>query len=98
MKGTIQDHRTRDTRPIKEIDAWYVATDRIMSGWGHAPRRSLVAYPRPTNRRDAQRLGDWLSNRDDFQRVRINSALPRLYEGDHLCLYDVPEWLEGNQP
>jgi len=83
----IVDHRTKDTRDTKEIQLWAVATNRIMS-WGHAPRKSFVAYP--ADEADCSKLLAWMENRGDFQRVRLNLKLPRLHEGNHLSVYDVP--------
>lgn len=78
------DHRTRDTA---KPHIWLVATDRTMSGWGHAPRNSYVAYP--TYGHEDRKVGrEWLKRNDAFIRVRENLSLPRLRKGDHLSIYD----------
>lgn len=87
----MNDHRTRDTRPVSEVRLWAVATDKFMSGWGQAPGRSLVAYPADLIDGRRNDLLRWMQKRGDFQRVRINLELPKLGEGDHLSIYDVPE-------
>ena len=89
-----KDHRTKDTRPASEVRYWAVATDSFMSGWGMAPNRSLVAYP--IDKLDGSqecRLFAWMRNRGDFKRVRDNLTLPRLGNGDHLSIYDVPDFI-----
>lgn len=93
MTGVLKDHRTEDTRPVKEVRLWAVATDRVLSGWGMAPRTSYVAYPLDKlNEHGRERnLLDWMDGRSDFLRVRINLKLPRLHDGDHLRIYDVPD-------
>lgn len=98
MAGTLNDQRTEDTRPIKEVRLWAVATDKFKSGWGQAPRTSYVAYPLDLagdNGSFQHRLLDWMEDRTDFMRVRINLKLPRLQDGDHLSIYDVPDEITG---
>jgi hypothetical protein len=87
----INDQRTKDIRPIKEVRLWAVATDRVLSGWGMAPRKSYVAYPldKLNEQGRGSKLTDWMDDRTDFLRVRINLRLPRLQDGDHLSIYDV---------
>lgn len=91
MSMQVNDHRTKDTRPAKEISLWLVATDKFMSGWGMAPGSSYVAYP-ADNLTMTQRnnLESWMDERSDFIRVRTNSNLPRGRDGDHLSIYDLP--------
>lgn len=95
MTGTLADTRTVDKRPISEVALWAVATDKAMSGWGMAPRKSYVAYPVDKLNAEGreQSLFLWMEKRSDFQYVRINLKLPRLHDGDHLAVYDVPEFL-----
>ena len=92
MAGTIKDHRTTDKRPVSEVGLWAVATDKFMSGWGNAPRKSYVAYPLDVLYQAGRdrKLTDWMDDRGDFQRVRVNLKLPRLQDGDHLSIYDPP--------
>ena len=90
--GILKDHRTRDTRPLKDIDLWYVATDRVLSGWGMAAGgKSYVAYPAPHDYAADRKLAAWLASRRDYQRVRLNTHLPRMGAYDHTSVYDVPE-------
>ena len=94
--GILKDHRTRDTRPINKIDLWYVATDRVLSGWGMAAGGKLyVAYPVPNTYAAERKLKAWLEDRKDFQRVRLNLRLPRMGAHDHTSVYDVPEEITG---
>lgn len=86
MTGIIKDHRRRD---LETPPCWAVATDKFMSGWGQAPDTSYVAYP-IYDYRDQQALLAYMRARDDFIRVRVNSALPRLRAGCHLSIYDRP--------
>lgn len=92
MTGILEDTRTLDTRPIKEVRLWAVATDKLMSGHGMAPRKSYVAYP-VDELGYSSKLFDWMAKRSDFRRVRLNLRLPRLHDGDHLTVYDAPEFL-----
>ena len=92
MTGTLEDFRTADTRPISEVALWAVATDKFMSGWGNAPRKSYVAYP-VDEVGTQSKLPDWMEKRSDYKRVRLNLKLPRLHDGDHLAVYDVPGFL-----
>lgn len=90
MAHIVKDHRTRDTRPVASVRLWIVATDKVMSGWGMAPNRSLVAYPADGDHEQLAALYDFCDGRSDFIRVRTNLKLPRLGDGDHLSIYDVP--------
>ncbi len=93
MTYIIEDHRTRDTRPVSSVGLWMVATDKVMSGWGMAPNRSLVAYPADGDHKQLAALYKFCDDRSDFIRVRTNLKLPRLHNGDHLSIYDVPSWI-----
>lgn len=89
---TVQDHRKSDTRPTSEVQQWIIATDKFMSGWGMAPGRSLVAYPYDViSLNAAADLYQWMQERTDYIRVRTARDLPRMRDGDHLSIYDVPE-------
>lgn len=83
----INDSRSIDTRPAKDVALWYVATDTFMSGWGLAKGgSSYVAYPADTET-DNKTL-NMMHERHDFIRVRTNLHLPRLGANDHLSIYD----------
>ena len=87
----VVDHRMIDTRPLKEVDLWLVATDRFLSGWGNAPDTSYVAYPVDLVPYSTLRdLECWMENRIDYMRVRKNCYLPRIRKGCHLSVYDIP--------
>jgi len=93
MAGVYQDHRTKDNdKPL----CWAVATDKFMSGWGCAPGHSYVAYP-IYSYEDERALLEWMEERRDFIRVRINLSLPRLKDGDHCSTYDRPEHIRDRQ-
>jgi len=90
MSGIVNDRRKNKTDPIM----WAVATDKFMSGWGMAPRHSYIAYPIHEYNSDThKKLMAWMRNRGDFIRVRENASLPRVRNGDHLSINDVPDWL-----
>lgn len=96
----MNDQRTKNTTPIKDIHLWACATDRVLSGWGYAPRSSFVAYPvNGLTWKQTKDLMDWMEKRGDFIRVRLNLNLPKTRKGDHLSIYDVPEQfcIESNQ-
>jgi len=97
MTYIIKDHRTRDMRPVGSVGLWMVATDKIMSGWGQAPSRSLVAYPADGDHKQLGALYKFCDDRSDYQRVRTNIKLPRLYDRDHLSIYDVPSWITNEE-
>ena len=81
-----QDDRTPEE--IARTRGFWVATDRFMSGWGHAPGRSLVACP-VFDGDDYHTVQRVFENRTDFQRVRfcLRNYRPRLHPGDHLHIY-----------
>lgn len=97
MTYIIKDHRTRDTRPVPSVRLWMVATDKIMSGWGMAPGRSLVAYPADGDHKQLAALYKFCDDRPDFLRVRTSLKLPRLHDGDHLSIYDVPSQIVNKE-
>ena len=85
---------TQDDRTFEDIQrtiGLVVATDRFMSGWGKAPRRSLVACP-VVDDEDRERVERRFQLRSEFKRVRfVYGALytPRLHQGDHLHVYGM---------
>ena len=88
----ITDMRIADKRNTGDVTMWAIARDRFMSNWGRASGRSLVAYP--CDDVDSQvftALLDFMGQRSDYIRVRTAQNLPRLRQGDNLCIYDVPE-------
>lgn len=90
MTKILNDHR----KPENQVNCglWAIATDKFMSGWGLAPNKSYVAYPLAgLSDKQQNELINWMEKRTDFIRVRINFNLPRLQEGCHCSIYDVPE-------
>jgi hypothetical protein len=91
--GITNDRRKDKSTPIM----WAVATDRFLSGWGHAPDKSYIAYAVHVDDITSgrvNRLFSWMRERGDFIRVRTNINLPRLRDGCHLSVNDIPEWIE----
>ena len=93
MSGITKDHRKTD---LDEPLTWAVATDKFMSGWGAAPDKSYVAYPIYSNE-DEQKLIEWMKDRNDFIRVRVNMNLPRVKDGCHLSIYDRPKQVKPTE-
>lgn len=88
-KGIINDRRAERT---DKPGYYLVATDKFMSGWGQAPDKSYVAFPVYADT-DYQHVGElerWMHKREDWIRVRTNSNLPRVQEGQHCSVYDLP--------
>ena len=82
---TINDQRTDEQR---EYTTWYaVATDKFMSGWGQAPRKSYYAIP-CKNYDQAERAVEYLASRSEMKYVRIAKApyRPKMQDGDHLSI------------
>ena len=80
------------TRNIEAEGALYVvATDRFMSGWGSAPRKSYYAVA-CNDMNQARDVEMRMSHRSDFKRVRINADLPRTKDGDHLHVVPFEEF------
>lgn len=99
MTYIVDDSRVFDARPVREVARWLVANDKFLSGWGHAPRRSLVAYPADAmSLKRLDELYEWCDERSDFVRVRVQERLPRLRDGDHLSIYDVPSRFTEPEP
>lgn len=84
----IQDDRTPEEKAATV--GFVVATDNFMSGWGQAPGRSLVAVP-VTSYEDEKAVTEVLERRHEMKRVRfcMKSYRPRLFDGDHLHIYDT---------
>ena len=96
----MADDRTPDE--VARTIGFWVATDRFLSGWGHAPGRSIVACP-VTGWEDCDRVERVFHDRSEFLRVRYivgQHYQPRLRSGDHLHIYNTrssfrPSSLEG---
>ena len=93
MTHTIDDKRANDERTEKPA-AFAVATDSFMSGWGHAPGRSLFAIAVRT-REELDTVLDNMEAREDFKRPRNVQPIKRggkwipnckLRNGDHLSI------------
>ena len=92
--ATVKEHRTPEQREANEKGhfVYLVGTDKGMSGWGHAPRRSRVAVPvgpddvahkiKETMRRGGVRRISAVTI-DGLKRV-----IQRLEDGDHLSIYN----------
>ncbi len=85
MSGVINDRRSDQDK--LDTQGFVVGTDRFMSGWGQAPRRSLYAVPFRSYQ-EAEEIEDWLNSRGDMLRVRVvgKDYRPRLEDGDHLSI------------
>lgn len=86
------DYIKKDDRTQEEKDrtiGFWVATDKFLSGWGHAPRRSLVACPVFDNA-DSEAVELRFIKRNEFKYVRFvgEDYRPKLYAGDHLHIYN----------
>ena len=85
----IRDDRTDEEKAATV--GFMVATDRFMSGWGHAPGRSIVAVP-CVSADDAATVERRLILRSEMKRVRWasgNTYRPKLRAGDHLHIYNT---------
>lgn len=91
-----QDDRTDEEKAATV--GFVVATDRFMSGWGQAPGRSLVAVP-VTSYEDQKDVTETLERRPEMLRVRfcMKTYRPRLYQGDHLHIYDTKDSFRRNR-
>ena len=88
MSGIVDDRRKNKTAP----SLWLVATDKFMSGWGQAPDKSYIAYPVYNyGSVEYYNLLQWMEDRNDFIRVRLNMSLPRVKDGCHLSINDAPD-------
>lgn len=83
--AVINDRRTDEDKAA--TIGFIVATDKFMSGWGGAPRRSLFAVP-VRNREEIDIVEENMRRRREMKRVRFVSAdwRPRLQQGDHLSI------------
>ena len=88
----LVDRRDPDEKPDTRF--LVVARDKVLSGWGQAPRYSFFAVP-AENLEQAFRFKDKFLKREDFERVTIlefsgglDPLLPyhRLGKGDHLVI------------
>jgi hypothetical protein len=84
--GMINDRRTTEQKANTRF--LIVGTDRVLSGWGYGPRRSIAAWPVYDD--SWERAFDAIKRRSDMMRVRLVLAnyRPRLTRGDHLSIYD----------
>jgi hypothetical protein len=87
----IQDERKNTARPM----CYVVATDEFMSGWGHAPARSLYALA-CYSVREQEAVMIAMNKRDEMKRPRIVSNLKKdgtpkisVHENDHLSIKDA---------
>ncbi len=87
----IDDRRTDADK--EATWGFVVATDKFLSGWGQAPRRSIFAVP-VRSYEEARIVIDNMRHRDDMKRVRFicgNKYRPKLYPGDHLSIRDMSD-------
>jgi hypothetical protein len=90
---------TLDARTETEkADTWgfVVSTDSFMSGWGHAPGRSLYAVA-VADHHEAEVVLRNAKGRSEMKRSRIQGNLPRLWPGDHLKIVgrsEASRWFE----
>ena len=91
----------KDDRTDSEIEAtvyFVVATDSVLSGWGHAKGgRSIVARP-VRDVGEADEVAHWMRSCTEFKRVRIVRGIersdgrhyrPKMYNNDHLHIYEM---------
>lgn len=81
--AVIDDRRT-DAERAATI-GFVVATDTLMSGWGHAPGRSLFVLA-ITDANQIDNVEARLRERGDMSRVRFYLDFPRLRAGDHMSI------------
>ena len=95
QKIIIKDDRTPEEK--QATIGFMVATDDFMSGWGDAPRRSIVARPVKDDN-DLKRVKLRFNLRPEFKRVKFVKGKatpaglmykPRLHPGDHLHIYSL---------
>ena len=95
----IIDRRTEEQKA--RTRGFVIATDRFMSGWGHARGRSLFAVPFSSDEGELDTILDNFAHRDEMLRVRIIFRLTKrerrpiiaLRDGDHLSTCD---WTPGS--
>lgn len=91
LPAPVTDDQRGDGRPAM---GYVVATDSFLSGWGHAPGRSLFAVAVGT-REEREAIESNMAARSDmtrprFVRPRKSDGFPdvRLQRGDHLSVRD----------
>ena len=89
--GAVIDDR-RTAKEVEQTIGYVVATDRFMSGWGHAPGRSLFAVPF-RNHTEAAIVEQNMRRRSEMIRVRVvgEDYRPKLYRGDHFSIRSMAE-------
>lgn len=91
LPAPVTDDQREDGRPAM---GYVVATDSFLSGWGHAPGRSLFAVAVGT-REEREAIESNMAAREDMKRPRFvrprkSDGLPdvRLKRGDHISVRD----------
>ena len=79
----VKDRRTQDEK--KSTWGYVVMNDNFLSGWGHAPARSLYCLA-VANDKQRQIVMQNAHNRSEMKRVRFNLHLPSIRDGDHLSI------------
>jgi hypothetical protein len=88
-KYEFSDDRTSEE--IEKTIGFVIATDKFLSGWGRAPRKSVVAVPF-TSEEDKEDVLRRMRRRTEMIRVREvygKTYYPSLQNGDHLHIYDT---------
>ncbi len=87
---TIDDRRKPEDKAATVF--LVVATDSFMSGWGHAPGRSLFAVP-CRSWEEAKIVEDNMRHRSEMKRVRVvgKGYRPKLRDGDHYSIRDMSD-------
>lgn len=91
MSYIIDDRRTDEDKAATW--GFIVATDKFLSGWGGAPRRSIFAVP-VRSYEEARIVDDNMRHRSEMKRVRLvigKNYRPKLYPGDHLSIRDMAD-------
>lgn len=79
----VDDKRTAAEK--RSTWGFVVATDKFMSGWGHAKGRSLFAVA-VEDHNVAECVLRRFRQRSEMRGARIQGGLPRLRDGDHLSI------------
>ena len=89
--GRVIDDR-RSAEDVTATRFFVVATNKFMSGWGHANGCSLFAVP-CKSLDQALIVEQNMRNRSEMLRVRVVGFdyRPRLYSGDHLSIRDMSD-------
>jgi len=88
-KYTYEDDRTSEE--IEKTIGFVVATDNLMSGWGKAPGKSVVAVPF-ISEEDRAHVEEVMNKRTEMKRVRIvygQQYYPTSTHKDHLHIYNT---------